>query len=656
MSSTIVRAVIGFSCAVTVAACGGGDDSGDDDNTTGIPDECNPLGADGCLMPWPSAAYVVDDAATATGRRLALPIEAMPENIDRISVDPALYNRWDGFSAVGPILARFPGGVSADGLPSYTDPDASLAAASPIVLVNLDTGERAPFFAEVDMNVADPAERTLIIRPLARLARGAHYGVGIRDTVRSASGGALPVSAGFEAARSGTAFPHPRFAAATAGFDALFTALETAGVPRAELVLAWDFYTASDASLRHDMTEMVTQAKAAIGTNGANLSFAVDEEIDPGISYRRYLGHFQSPNFLTNGEVDSSVLRRGADGTPTVMGMRDANFAAIVPSCVADQPLPRPTVLFGHGLFGSAEDYLDDGFTIDLAEDFCFVVIAGDFIGLTMRQLALAPLAANDVNQVFWITDKLQQSIVDFISLEQLMRGAMQTSEAFTYDGEPVIDPSRIYYLGGSLGGTMGNTFLAYDETIRRGVLAVPGGNWSLLFERSAAWTLLEGAARGAYPDPTLNQMLIALMGMAFEGVDPITVAADVPIADGENPRHVLLWMGMGDSLVTNIATEMIAREMNLPVTGPSVKQPWGLTVTTEPQTSALTIIDEHREPLPSPFNMPEDDNGTHSGCNRRAALLREAQLFLLDDEITHQCAVGGNPAPCDCAVAGACD
>ena len=37
------------------AACGGDDDPA-------IPDPCNPLGGQGCLLPWPSMAYVTADA------------------------------------------------------------------------------------------------------------------------------------------------------------------------------------------------------------------------------------------------------------------------------------------------------------------------------------------------------------------------------------------------------------------------------------------------------------------------------------------------------------------------------------------------------------------------------------------------------------------
>ena len=53
----------------------------------------------------------------------------------------------------------------------------------------------------------------------------------------------------------------------------------------------------------------------------------------------------------------------------------------------------------------------------------------------------------------------------------------------------------------------MGNVFMAYDPNITRGVLAVPGGVWSMLFERSNAWHLLQGAAHGQLHDPEAYQL-----------------------------------------------------------------------------------------------------------------------------------------------------
>ena len=195
---------------LVVAACG-------DDGSSSPALPCNPLGGEGCLLPWPSLSYMKADPATATGYRLDLPIEAMPMNGDQHAIDPGpLDARWDGFSPTGPLLAMFPKGVAPDGLPSWKTPDHSLAAASPIVVLDLDRGERAAFFAEVDQNVLDPTSRALVIRPLMRLHEKTHYAVAIRNTVKSADGSELPISPGFAALRDGKRFDHPRFAAMAA--------------------------------------------------------------------------------------------------------------------------------------------------------------------------------------------------------------------------------------------------------------------------------------------------------------------------------------------------------------------------------------------------------------------------------------------------------
>lgn len=649
---------------VTATACGDGG------TAPALAPDCNPLGGEGCLLPWPSAAYLRADASTPSGFRLDLPIAAMPVNADQQPIDPApLDARWDGFSPTGAMLAMFPRGVSPDGLPSFKSPDDSLAPGSPIVLLDLDRGERTPLFAEVDQNVRDVNQRALVIRPLARLHDKTHYAVAIRNTVMSADGTPLPVSPGFAALRDGARFDHPRFAALAAHAGEMFDGLLAAGVAKSELVLAWDFRTASDEMLRADLTAMRAAALPAIGDRGANLGaapFTTVDQPNTAQSYRRFLGSYKSPDFLTRGEDTDSVLSRDAAGVPQIHGLRDAPFAAIIPRCVTDpaMTLPRPTIIFGHGLFGSSQGYLDDGFVQQLAEDHCLVIIAGDFIGLTSRQLGAAGLAVTDLNRGPTITEKLAQSVIDFMALESLARGAMAASPQFriggTAGGAPVIDPDQVFYVGGSLGGIMGNVIMAYDPNLTRGVLAVPGGSWSLLIERSNAWALLQQVIQGAYDDPQVYQLDVALFGMAFEPYDPITTAAHV-IKDplfGNPVKNILMWYSIGDCLVSNITTELTARTMGIGMIGPSVKSPWHLAPTPGAFDSGIVVFDDHPTPLPPETNVPPaTDNGTHAGINRKAAALRMVERFLLppDPQAVDGCQLGGIPAPCDCAT-GACD
>lgn len=642
---------------LALAACGG------DDDAPAVSDPCNPLGGQGCMLPWPSMAYVTADASTATGYRLDLPLEAMPVNLDGVPIQPTIFNRWDGFSAIGPMLAIFPTGVSPEGLPPHKDPEASLAPGSPIVLIDLDTGERAPFFAEIDQNERDRQRAALIIRPLARLKAKGHYAVAIRNTVKDVDGKPLEPTPGFAALRDGKDLAHPRFAAEKANASKMFEALAAAGVEKRELVLAWDFVTASDEFIRGDLETMRAQALAALGTDAANVTFTTDPSTPPAPP-RRYTGTFKSPSFLTNGDADDSVMRRDAQGRPMLSGTYDARFAAIVPECMATQTLPRPVVVFGHGLFGSAEGYLNDSFVTGLAEQNCVTIVAGDFIGLTERQLSIAPLTVNDFNKGPQISDKLEQAVVDFIALESAVRGPMAKSAAFMVSNKSVIDPSQVYYVGGSLGGIMGATFMAYDPKLTRGVLAVPGGNWSMLLERSTAWSILSPILQGAYPDPEVHQLTLALaFGMGLEPVDPMTTAAHIlkdPIL-GNPVKNILMWYALGDCLVTNISTEMLAREMGIPLLGPTVKTPWGLPPMTGPLPNGVVVYDEKREPQPYDTNQPQMDNGTHSGVNRHPAVMRQLQKFLqplvpdASKEASQECRLGSAPAPCDCTTM-ACD
>ena len=204
-----VRAVpltlVWFLAALLPAGCG---DDLPPDVAGDIPARCNPLGGIACLMPWPSAVYLTPDD-TATGVRVNLPVEAMPRNTLGVVVDPSPFNRFDGFSPSGAMLAVFPGGVSAGSLPPHQDPARSLPDETPggtepaTVILDMSTGKRVLHFAEVDRNAVLPEERALIIRPLERLAPATRYAVAILDSVKAEDGSDLPVSPAFAALVAG---------------------------------------------------------------------------------------------------------------------------------------------------------------------------------------------------------------------------------------------------------------------------------------------------------------------------------------------------------------------------------------------------------------------------------------------------------------------
>jgi hypothetical protein len=645
--------LLGLTLALTPAACG--------DDVVEKTDPCNPLGGQACLLPWPSSAYLVTDATSATGYRVSLPIEGMPVNIDEIPIDPTRLNRHDGFSPNAVIVAAFPTGVSPVGLPPHTDIAGSVGADSSILILNMETGERVPLFAEVDLNTEDVTQRALLIRPLARMAEKTRHLVAIRKSVTAPDGTPLPIPPAFQAMLDGVAFDHPLMEKLAPGYPAIFAALQAEGIAKSDLVLAWDFVTASNEFLTSDLLAMRDRALPLMANNAEDLTFS--GEIAGGVDkptevYRYLVGTHDAPMFLSNGELDDSIIVRGADGLPEVQGTYRAEWAAIIPACVATTR-PIPVIVFGHGLFGNAKNTMrDTGFLHEVANDHCVVFIAGDWIGLTNEQIADTANAVNDINKAPGITEKLGQAVINFMALSRLVRGPMAADPLFQYEGEPVLDPTRVHYYGASLGGIMGNVFMAYEPDIELGALGVPGGNWTLMMERSLAWPPLQSALRSSYEDPLEAELNISLFGMGFDPFDPITTSYRVvndPLP-GVPAKKIFLYEGVGDTLVTNLATEMVAREMRIPVTGPSLYVPYGLTETTDVVGSALTIYDEHREPVPDGTNVaPVEDNGTHSNVNERDAVMNQVKRFFLDGELAHTCAIATTPAPCDCST-GACD
>src|SRR3954447_4010759 len=108
-----------------------------------------------CLAPFPSDFYTRADATSPTGRRVNFAQSAMPANTLGTHIDPAQWNRNDGFSPGITILLRAPGldnlpAVQRTGLVPVTDPARSFDRDQPVVVIDTATGRRWPIWAELD--------------------------------------------------------------------------------------------------------------------------------------------------------------------------------------------------------------------------------------------------------------------------------------------------------------------------------------------------------------------------------------------------------------------------------------------------------------------------------------------------------------------------
>ncbi|MBK9036775.1 MAG: hypothetical protein IPL61_36920 [Myxococcales bacterium] len=640
------------------AACG---DDGGSPTPFPVADECNPLGAGHCMVPWPSSVYELADAASATGVRLDIPVGGLLTNANGDKVAPGPWNKADGFSAAAAIVTAFPGGVDGANLVDQLHFGDSLGAASPTVLLDLTTGERVAHFAELDVTAAStPDSQALYIRPAARLTAGHRYGVAIRKSLKSKAGGALPISPGFQALLDGADVAHPLFARARASFGALRDALATAGVPADDLVLAWDFTVASDEFVRRLPTSARDQVVEHLATTRQTYRIDDDSMVDANIR-RRIDAFVTAPLFLTQGGAfqPGTTLALDSAGLPAYQGMYEIPFTAVIPTCAYTAAEPVGIMMYGHGLNGSGQQAAS-GAIRDTAAAACVISIGTDMRGMSERDIGNIARALSDLNYGDEIFETLVQGIANHVALERAMETVL-AEELFVCraedaaatgctTGAQLADPTKLYYYGLSQGHIFGTTVIAYTKKIRRAVIGVGGGNYSTMLERSTDWPTYKTILSGTYPDPFDVVLAISLFQQRWDQTETSGVANVVlaGTATGTPPKQILMHMAIGDDEVPNLATEWQARTMGVPVLAPaSVYTPYGMTAADSPIVggSALVIMDGGAPAVPL-TNEPAPETGMHNLTRTQAASRRQIKHFFETGEIVNECA-----GACMCAA-----
>ncbi|MEZ4401019.1 MAG: hypothetical protein R3B06_13420 [Kofleriaceae bacterium] len=651
------------SCSlVSLAACG---DDGSAPARLPVADNCNPLGIAHCMAPWPSSAYEVDDASTATGVRLDIPAGGLLTNANGDPVDPTPWNRADGFSAAAAIVTAFPGGVDGSNLIDQLHFADSLTDASPTVLLDLTTMQRVAHFAELDVPAAaTPDDQALYIRPAQRLLGGHHYAVAIRTTLRAKGGGPLPLSDGFIALRDGATISHPLLDRMRPRFAAVLAGLEAIGVSKDQLVVAWDFTVASDQFVRRMPTSARDQVVARLADTRQTVRIVDDNPADVTAG-RRIDGFLTAPLFLTNGGSyqPGTTLALDSAGLPIYQGMYEIPFTAVIPGCAYTSATPIGMMMYGHGLNGSGSQAAS-GAVRDAAAAACVVSVGTDMRGMSELDFGNIASALSDLNKGDGIFETLVQGLANHVALERAMETVL-TDDIFVcrpadatatgcVAGTSLVDPTKLYYYGLSQGHIFGTTFMAYTKKIRRGVLGVGGGNYSTMLERSTDWPTYRTVLLGTYPDPFDVVLAINLFQQRWDFTETAGIANVVlaGTATDTPPKQILMHMAVGDDQVPNLATEWQARTMGIPVLAPaSTYTPWGLTAQTGPITdgSALVVMDGAAPPVPL-TNEPAPETGMHYLTRTQKASHRQIAHFFATGEIVNECA-----GACLCAQ-GNCD
>ncbi|GLZ78919.1 hypothetical protein Afil01_37260 [Actinorhabdospora filicis] len=605
---------------------------------------CDPIDPAACLLPFPNDWFTVP-ATTPTGRRVNLDPTATPRNLAGKNIDPAAWNAADGFSPGSMLLARVPGlDLAATGAAPVTDIGRSLDRDAPIVLLDLDTGERVPYWAELDAN-APEARRALIVRPARNLRDGHHHAVALRD-LRDAAGAPIAPGEAFTRVLGGTLPEDDPLAARQRSLRPVLRDLRHHGVAASGLYLAWDFTVASTASTTGRLTHMRDDALATLG--GGSPSFTVTSVVDrtptedPQIA-REITGELRVPNYLTApGGPPGSTLRLGADGLPTASGEVRAAFVCVVPRSAMDHPARAS--LYGHGLLGSPNEVRARNVRA-MAGEHGFVFCATRWSGMADEDIPYVAGVFADLSRFPAVPDRLQQGMIAFLYLARALAhpGGLSADPAFRApSGRPVYDRRQgVVFDGNSQGGIAGGALMAVATDVRRGVLGVPGMNYSTLLNRSRDFAPFQAVLDRAYPDKLDQQLILAMLQMLWDRGEADGYAAHMtgdPLPG--TPRHdVLMHVAFGDQQVATVAAEVEARTIGArahtpvvaPGRSPDVRPFWGLRALPwwPYPGSAVVLWDSGAAPPPVTNTPPVTGPDSHEDPRADPAARLQKAVFL---------------------------
>lgn len=648
-----------------------------------FPSMCENVSGVNCLLPFPSSRFLVDDATTATGRRVSIPREAMPENARHVRIDPTMFNRFDGFSPATSMMTAFDDGadISPTGLADERHIADSVLDTSSTLLFEVQgtTLTRVEHFAELDYYArADLSRRPLFLRPAARLRPNTRYIVAIRN-LQHVDGSAVQPSQYFRALRDDMPLAEAMdIESRRAAFEDVFDLLTAASVDRASLLQAWDFWTASDESIYTDLVTVRDRGLSALMADGPSCTVTSSmDDVDTHV-FRRIYGTVRVPLFIggTDPMDDAQcLLVRDASGLPTrntTTPYADVPFTISIPRSVQMAAMngdpPARLLEYGHGLFGS-QDESESGWLGEFSDARQFVVVAVDWWGMSVYDVSRAAGAIGELSRFPTLTERYAQGILNFLAVVRslITAGACQDLPELHINGHLVFDPAERYYHGNSQGGIMGTTLAGISTDITRFGIGVGGMAYSILIPRSIDGEQYVSLMFNNYRHDPVSTSLNWVMSQAqWDLTEPSTYVPHVrgdtlpctlpECTGGRTPvHHVAYQIGRDDAQVPNVGAAFAARSMlddtggMLPLmtddTHVSPFIPYGLPTTSGPSESALVVYLIPGTPmLEIGTHTPADDTPAHEGVRRSMAAQEQLDRFFHPDGLVEQ--------TCD----GACD
>lgn len=309
-------------------------------------------------------------------------------------------------------------------------------------------------------------------------------------------------------------------------------------------------------------------------------------------------GAFIAPSFLRPGGGGFAI---DAETGAALLAQPHAKVpVTIVVPREPPPPAGYPVVIHGHGLsnhrgsmFGVANEVARAGFAMIGIDDVLhgarqgIVDVTNNYLGTFEGPDGIPDGVGFPITffagfgDFVAIRDNFRQTVLDHVSLVRLIQNPrLDLSPLATADvAEPRLDPDRIYWSGGSLGGIIGTMVLAVEPEIRAGALQVPGASFLQLITTQSAELapLVATLTRVLFSIDDIEAIdpfhpVATLLASVTEPGDPIAYAPHVvgdPIVAGRAPADVLVTYALDDEVLPNVATEALIRALGLDLAEP---------------------------------------------------------------------------------------
>ncbi len=638
----------------------------------GASQDCQPLVGTECLSVVPSFFWSKLDPQSPTGARIDLPAVAMPKSQAGVALDPAEWNRRDGFSNAMPTVILLPSPPDPSKLADEAHSERSLAADSPTWMLDLTTGQRMRHIAELDLNAKDPKRQALILRPWTVPPAGHLIGVALTTYLVDKAGQPYPRSKAMQALFDVKPTGYTRIDSQAKDWMATSLAFSKAGLKVPAMTAVWHYQTASAAWTTGVLEQMRTATMAQ--TSPKPLGITLDSaEIDPKYAERlpllspslssvkvtiaplhpdialRIKGTYEVPLFLTGTGPEARLNWTGSGNQVAQNGKAWRPFTLIVPpNALLAESAPR-LGLYGHGFLRGACVEMCHGIgSAEFVTHFAAaagVVLAGtDWWGLAQTDLGTALAVVQDFNKAPQLTEKLVQGALGPLALSRALQGILAADmrlQVHTAAGKerPLFDAKAdLVYYGNSLGGIMGTTAVAVHPDVKRAVMNVAAGVWSTMMNRSSNFNTFLELMGQALPDPFQQQVVLALLQSHWDLSDPVQFARHVvaePFAGSVAGRKALWPVSWGDSQVPNLGSGTLARASGAAVLTPAVLVwPGASQEPAQPFAGDQSVVqwDSHRGNHPAGNALPWPDNGAHYATRWMPEFQQMVYRFLWGD------------------------